>query len=122
MQLSNFGVIMKRANGIFWLLLICFFSAAKGYDVFEENGKYGLKNEQGKVVIPPNYEALGWSNQTFSVLNSVTGFKVNGLWGLISLDNHAITKALYEEIIPSEGSFIIARKNQLFRFAPSRLP
>jgi hypothetical protein len=101
---------MKRANCIFWLLLITFFSAAKSYDVFEENGKVGLKNEQGKVIIPAHYEALGWSNHQFSVLNNVTGYKVNGLWGLISLDNQAITKASYEEVLPAEGSLIIARK------------
>ncbi len=101
---------MKRANCIFWLLLITFFSAAKSYDVFEENGKVGLKNEQGKVIIPAHYDALGWSNQIFSVLNNVTGYKVDGLWGLISLDNQVITKATYEEVLPAEGSLIIARK------------
>ena len=38
---------MKRTNCIFWLLLITFFSAANSYNVFEENGKVGLKNEAG---------------------------------------------------------------------------
>ena len=41
--------------------------------------------------------------QTFSVLNNVTGYKVNGLWGLINLDNQVITKAAYEEVVPGGG-------------------
>jgi len=101
---------MKRASCIFWLLLITFFSAASSYNVFEENGKVGLKNEQGKVLIPARYEALGWSNGKFSVLNNVTGYKADGLWGLIDLDNHVVTKAVYQDILPADGSLIIARK------------
>lgn len=101
---------MKRTGCIFWLLLITFFSAASGYNVFEENGKVGLKNEQGKVLIPAQYQALGWSNGKFSMLNTVTGYKADGFWGLINLDNHLITKAVYEEMLPNEGSLIIARK------------
>jgi WG containing repeat len=101
---------MKRTGCIFWLLLINFFSAASSYNVFEENGKVGLKNEQGKVLIPARYEALGWSDGTFTTLNNVTGYKDGDYWGLISLENRLITKAFYEEVFAGEGSLIIARK------------
>lgn len=101
---------MKRASCIFWLLLTTFFSAASGYNVFEENGKVGLKNEQGRVLIPAQYEALGWSNGKFSLLDNVTGYKANGLWGLINLDNHIVTKAAYEDMWPADNALIIARK------------
>ncbi|MBA4054774.1 MAG: hypothetical protein C0490_08690, partial [Marivirga sp.] len=101
---------MKRTSCIFWLLLINFFSAASSYNVFEENGKVGLKNEQGKVLIPARYDALGWSDGTFTILNNVTGFRENNYWGLISLDNRLITKTSFEELFPGEGSLIIARK------------
>jgi len=101
---------MKRAYCIFWLLLITFFSAASSYNVFEENGKVGLKNEQGKILIPARYDALGWSNGKFSILNNVTGYKDGGLWGLLDLNNNIITKALYEDLSPGEGSLLVARK------------
>ena len=101
---------MKRACCIFWLLLITFFSAAASYNVFEENGKVGLKNEQGKILIPAKYDALGWSNGGFSIFNNVTGYKDGGLWGLINLDNQILTKAIYEDVTSSTGSLIIARK------------
>ena len=101
---------MKRAYCIFWLLLITFFSAASSYNVFEENGKVGLKNEQGKILIPAKYDALGWSNGGFSILNSVTGYKDGGMWGLINLDNEIITKAIYDDVVAGSPSLIIARK------------
>ncbi len=101
---------MKRTCCIFWLLLINFFSAASSYNVFEENGKVGLKSEDGKVLIPARYDALGWSDGTFTVLHNVTGYKDDHHWGLITLDNRFVGKAIFEELLPAEGSLIIARK------------
>ncbi len=101
---------MKRASCFFGCLLISFFSTAAQYSVFEENGKVGLKNDQGKVLIPAQHEALGWSDDTFSTLGDVTGYKSKGRWGLINLSNHRITKAEFEEIFPGDASLIIARK------------
>lgn len=96
---------------IFWFLLITFFSAANGFDVFEENGKVGLKDDQGKVLIPAKYDALGWSDGKFSVVDNVIGYKVNGRWGLITTSNHLLTKNEYEEIEPGEGSLFVAKKH-----------
>ncbi len=101
---------MKHASCIFWLLLITFFSAASSYNVFEENGRVGLKNEQGKVLIPAQYEALGWSDGKFSILQSVTGYKSEGLWGMINLNNQLLTKPVYEAMFPVDGSLLIARR------------
>ena len=101
---------MKRLSCIFWCLLISFFSTAAQYSVYEENGKVGIKNDQGKVLIPAQHEALGWSNAPFSIVGDVMGYKSNGHWGLINLSNHRITKAEYEEIFPGDASLIIARK------------
>lgn len=101
---------MKRVHCIFCLLLVSIFSVAEGYSVFEANGKIGLKNEAGKVLIPAKYEALGWSDGRFSVLNSTTGYREGGRWGLISLNNQLITKAEFEEISPGDASLLIVRK------------
>jgi hypothetical protein len=101
---------MKRTCCIFWLLLISFCSAASSYNVFEENGSVGLKDDQGNVLIPARYEALGWSNGDFSILQNVVGYKLDGHWGLISLDNRTITKPDYEELVPGHANLIIGRK------------
>lgn len=101
---------MNSVKYIFCFLLLTSFSIASGYSVFEDNGKVGLKNELGKVLIPAKYEALGWSDGAFSVLSNVTGYRSDGKWGLISLTNHIITKAEFEEISPADGSLLIVRK------------
>lgn len=90
--------------------LISFSSAAAPYLVFRENGKVGLKDEAGKIIIPAQYEAIGWSNGQFSVLNNVTGYRSNTGWGLINLDNRKLTKQQFEELLPGGVNFIIARK------------
>jgi hypothetical protein len=90
--------------------MLTIFSASQAYSVFEDNGKVGLKNESGKVLIPAKYDALGWSDGGFSVLNNATGYQSAGKWGLISLTNHIITKAEFEEISPADASYLIVRK------------
>jgi hypothetical protein len=101
---------MMRVKNIFCILLVCVYSFAEGYSVFEDNGKVGLKNESGKVLIPAKYEALGWSNGKFSVMSNATGYRSGGKWGLISLSNQLITRAEFEEISPGDASLIFARK------------
>lgn len=101
---------MKRAICIFSLLLVTFWSFASGFDVFKENGKVGLRDADGKVIIPARYDALGWSKTPFRVIDNAIGYKEGGYWGLISLDNKIITKSLYEDLYPADGSLLIGRK------------
>ena len=101
---------MMRVKNIFCILLVCVYSFAEGYSVFEYNGKVGLKNEAGKVLIPAKYDALGWSDGKFSVLSNTTGYRSGGKWGLISLTIQLLTNADFEEISPADASMIFARK------------
>jgi hypothetical protein len=103
---------MKAVSCFLFCMLIIFFSAAstQNYTLFEENGKVGLKSDDGHILIPAQYQALGWSNAKLSVVNNVTGYQVNGLWGLINISNHKVTQPMFEEILPGEGSYLIARK------------
>lgn len=101
---------MKALSSLLIFLLISFFSVAHTYTVFEENGKVGLKNAEGKVLIPAEYNAIGWSNGKFSLLNNVTGFHSDRGWGLINLDNEKVTAGEFAELYPAEGSLLIAKK------------
>jgi hypothetical protein len=102
--------VIRVLRIIFGLLLISFVSAANPYFVFQENGKSGLKNQEGKVLIPALYDAIGWSNGSFSLLNNVTGFRNGQGWGLINVGNQRVTKNEYTELYPAEGNFLIAGK------------
>jgi hypothetical protein len=80
------------------------------FNPFLLNGKVGLKNQKGEILIPAQYEALGWSDGSFSVVENVTGYRDKGKWGLINLTNHKITKADFEDVSPGHGTMIVARK------------
>jgi hypothetical protein len=101
---------MRVTGFIFLLWLISFLSAAENYSVFKENGKVGLKNQQGQIIIPASYESLGWSDNSFSVVDQVTGYELNGLWGIVSINNKLVIKAQYLSLTIGEGSLLIAQK------------
>ena len=86
---------------------------------FEENGKVGLKNEAGQILIPATYDAIGWSNGKLSIVDKVVGYQSNGLWGLIHTSNKLITGAEFLELKPGEGSFLIAQKKSTLSQRPS---
>ncbi|MBX2965421.1 MAG: WG repeat-containing protein [Cyclobacteriaceae bacterium] len=86
------------------------------YLKFEENGRFGVKNETGEVLIPAVYEAIGWSNNSFSIVNQTTGYKLNNQWGLISLTNKQVTAADFFSLEPAEGNLLIATKRSALSF------
>jgi hypothetical protein len=92
---------------LFLLVTLC---SAESFQIFEENGKVGIKNEQGKVVLPASFEALGWSDGSFSVISGVTGYRANQQWGILNLNKEFITKAEYENLVHAGGDYFIARK------------
>jgi len=80
------------------------------YRIFEENGKVGIKNDAGEVVIPAAFEALGWSDGHFSLAGEVTGYRAKNLWGLINLKKEFVTEALYEDLTYPGGDRVVASK------------
>ncbi|MCI0750453.1 MAG: WG repeat-containing protein [Flammeovirgaceae bacterium] len=85
-------------------------SVADPFVRFEENGKVGIKNQQGAIVVSASYESLGWSDGRFSVVNNVTGYKKNGRWGILSLQEKKITNPIYESLNVAEGGLLYASK------------
>lgn len=92
---------------------------SKEFSVFEENGKVGLKDENGHILIPAHYDALGWSDGKLSIVDKVVGYQSQGLWGLIHTSNKVITPAEYDELTPGEGSFLVAQKKSVLSQRPS---
>ncbi len=89
---------------------MCGQSFAIQYRTFEENGKVGMKDDNNHVVLPPSFEALGWSDGSFSVVGEVTGYRLKGQWGIINLKKEYVTKAEYENLVYSGGENIVAQK------------
>jgi len=91
-----------------WVMMLPSF--ARGYQLFEEKGKVGIMDDTGRVVLPPAFEALGWSDGNFSVIGEVTGYRLQGSWGIINLSKKFITQADYESLVYCGGDCIVARK------------
>ncbi len=96
--------------GILLLFVFSFRAAHADYLVFTDNGKMGIKDDQGQVVIPPSFDALGWSDGSFSVIGNVTGYRMNNHWGLLTLKNEFLTAADYESLVYAGADNIIVRK------------
>ncbi len=96
-------------NCILFLLLAGSALAAE-YRPFEQDGKYGLKDEAGKIILTPSFDALGWSDGSFSVIGQVTGYKLDARWGLINLKGQRITLADFSNLTPTGGDRIVVRK------------
>jgi hypothetical protein len=95
---------------LFFLLSANLISRAEHYQLFEERGKVGMKNDQGQVIIPPSFEALGWSDGSFSVIGQTTGYRLNKQWGLINLKKEFITKPEFKELVYQGGEYVVVRK------------
>jgi len=82
-------------------LLITFSCIANEFIVFEKDGYFGIKDNEGQVTVPAVYEGLGWSDGTTEVINGIIGFKRDNLWGLITARNKPLTDQKFYTIEPS---------------------
>ena len=101
---------MRIYSIILALLTASLSSLASDYERFEENGKIGLKDNSGKIVLPASFDALGWSDGTFSVAGQITGYRKQNRWGLLNLKKEFITPADYETLIYSGGDRVVVTK------------
>ncbi len=109
---------MNRVLFVLGLLLLAFsngyaapvFFEGEEYAVFEQNQLKGLADKKGHVVIPPEYDDLGWTTGEIYLLENVIGFKKNGLWGLVNLKNERVTESLYTSLNRFNESLIVASK------------
>lgn len=122
---ANPALRMKLLAMRFLLVWMCLLVPAVGFaglsgsslEVFEINNRKGLKDHLGNVLIPAKYEEIGWSNKSMEPLESTIGYKQNGFWGLTSLSDEQITKAIYRDFYPLANKLIKAsRSNSLTHF------
>lgn len=78
--------------------------------VFELNNRKGLKDMQGKILIPAKYDEIGWSNEASDPVESVIGYKFNGFWGITTLADEQVTKPVYRDLYPLPNGQIKASR------------
>ncbi|MCG8308981.1 MAG: WG repeat-containing protein, partial [Cytophagales bacterium] len=73
--------------GLLWYQIPMLAGKGEEYSIIERNDKKGLVNKKGRVLIPPEYDELGWTNGGTQLLENVIGFKKDGLWGVLNTKN-----------------------------------
>lgn len=76
------------------ILILCTSSLiafSQTYRSFQENGKYGFKDENEKVIISPQYE------YAFDFVINKAVVKNNGRWGFINTNNQVLTSFEYKK-------------------------
>lgn len=97
---------MKCGVIVLMWVLAATLAHGNGYERFEENGKVGIRDNQGHVVLPPAFDALGWSDGSFSVLGEITGYRKGNLWGLINLRKEFVTEPNYLSLTSAGGNAV----------------
>ena len=80
------------------------------YTLFYSEGKTGLKDKSGQIIIPAQYEGLGWSDGSFSIINGTTGYQIKDKWGLLQVGHKPITGPEYTRLWPAGTGMLIATK------------
>ncbi len=100
-------------KGLPFLLILFALSPAAGaivYERFEEQGKVGIKDGQGQVILPASFDALGWSDGGFSMVGEITGYRQGNKWGLLNLKKQFITKAIYVSLTVAGGDRLLVSR------------
>lgn len=112
-KLNNL-IVYKRILGktFLFFLLIAFsnqiFGADREWKVIHSGQFQGLADAEGNIIIPPVYDAIGWSDGSTNVFGEVIGFMENGTWGLISLRNKKLTNPQFAVLLPDEPGMVKA--------------
>lgn len=99
------------------LFYICFQAFAREgeeYSIIEKNHKKGLINKKGRVLIPAEYDDLGWTNGGTQLIENVIGFKKGGLWGVLNTKNEKVTDPIYTSLTKFNENWIVASKKLSF--------
>jgi hypothetical protein len=79
-----------------------------GYFRVRKKNKFGFANREGIVRVPCRY------TQTGSVADGVTPISINGKWALVSVADNFLLQPLYDSVLTSCDSVIIANQQGLW--------
>ena len=82
------------------------FAFQKGFAVLEIKSKWGLIDEKGTLVIPPQYDELKL------IANNVFVAKRDNFYGLIDPNHNVLVPVEYEKYTVQENEFILLLKEK----------
>ena len=96
--------------GILWLQVLAVL--ANDYTIFKQNGKMGIQNADGTIIIEAIYDSLGWSDQYSSPFQDYVGVFQDQQWRLLNLKNRKTIEQTYDFLAPLEyGDFMVGQRS-----------
>lgn len=106
--------VFFRAGVTLFFYLTLLTTHAVDYKIFRAEGKVGLKDHEGNVLIPAEYDGLGWSSEHNEPVDGVIGYRLASAWGLITIGNKQITGCDYSKLYPANSQvFLAARRGRI---------
>ncbi len=101
---------MMRAFLLLFCFAVSFGCSALDYERFEQGGKVGIRDNLGQIILPAAFDALGWSDGSFSLVGQITGYRQGDRWGLINLKKEFITRADFLTLTSAGGDRVRASR------------
>ena len=95
---------MKKPALSILLLIFCQLCALADISVFSENGKFGLKDSKGQILVEPEYKKLVRLGETSWIMQKRAKF------GIISDDGDILVKPAYNQAERILGKYVKFRK------------
>lgn len=64
-------------------------------NIFSSNGKFGIKDDEGNVVVNAIYDKIGWSDGFQLPVDNVIGYKTSQGWGLMNTKGKIVSEPRY---------------------------
>lgn len=95
---------MKKSALLIFIIFIYQLSVLADVSIFSENGKFGIKDSQGQILVEPKYKKLVRLGETSWIMQKGNKF------GIINDSGDIITKPIYEQAERVAGKYVKFRK------------
>lgn len=99
------GLISTSGKEIFTRNNVKMQYCGAGLFAFQENGKWGLVQQGGKILAEPTWDAVGMYTEKMAPA------QLNGLFGFINLNGKWVVQPKFSEVLPPQGNLIFVKDN-----------
>ncbi|MBP5548507.1 MAG: WG repeat-containing protein [Bacteroidales bacterium] len=83
-----------------------------GYSMVKLNGKYGIINQRGKVILPIEYDNSGWRSMEYLFSEGLAMVEKDGKYGFVNKQGKVVIPLIYESAHQcTEGLIPVQMKN-----------
>lgn len=87
-----------------------------GYSMVKQNGKYGIINKKGKVILPIEYDNSGWRSMEYIFSENLAMVEKNGHYGFVNKQGEIVIPLVYESAQHCTEGLIPVQKEGVWGF------